>query len=219
MNTENFYKHFMLFAGIFLMVACNPPREAGIRDRAGNELSDFRSWVSNTVSRADDATAEERARIRKEFSQLSAQAQNSLSGLADDARNEFNQLTTRYEEWDAEQDRKMARQQQQQQQTTMAQDGRISEKLLDAPYRDINSLTASQVRDAYISFMENVRDNRKDWSEKDWEQVEQVLKQLNNRKDQVNEGLSTKDQAKILALQAEFQLLQSGQQIKEEIKN
>jgi Tfp pilus assembly protein PilP len=219
MNTKNFYKHFMLLAGIFLMVACNPPREAGIRDRAGNELSDFRSWVSNTVSRADDATEEERASIRQEFQQLSARAGNSLSELTNDARTEFARLTARYEDWDAEQDRKMMARKQQQEQNAMVQGGQMTEKLLDAPFRNVNSLTASQVRDAYISFMENVRDNRKDWSEKDWELVEQVLKQLNNRKEQVNEGLSTKDQAKILALQAEFQLLQSGQQIKEEIKN
>lgn len=213
----------MMLAGFVFMMACNPAREAGIRDRAGEELTEFRNWVSNTVSRADDATEEERASLRQEFSQLSSNMAEGLNDLADDARAEFNQLTARYEEWDAEQDRKMAQQQQQRSDTASDMDQQSQEqwtnKLMGTDYQNINSLMASQIREAYISFMQNVRDNREGWTEQEWEQVEEVLNQLNNRKEQVESALSTEDQAKILALQAEFQTLQTAQEIKEEIKN
>jgi hypothetical protein len=210
MKIKYFYIQLLLIAGFFLMEACNPPREAGIRDRAGNELSEFRSWVSNTVSRADDATEDERATIRQEFSQLSSRVAEGLNNLSESARSEFNQLTARYEEWDAEQDRKMARQQTG---TATDQASQMTEKLLNSEYRDVNAINADQMHQAYQSLMQQVRDNHQNWTEEEWRQAEQVIERLNARQDQVASSLSAEDKTRIAIMRAEFRAIKAGEEV------
>lgn len=81
------------------------------------------------------------------------------------------------------------------------------EKQLLGPYSNIQSLTASNLRHAYMTFMDNVRAKHGSWTKQDWNQANAVINKLNARENSMNRILSVTDKAQIKILQTEFNTL------------
>ncbi|WP_148561627.1 hypothetical protein [Pontibacter korlensis] len=84
----------------------------------------------------------------------------------------------------------------------------LQQELLGS-YADITTITAANLRSAYITFMENVRAKQNTWNDEDWKAAKVVLEKLDARKNTVEQQLGADDKAKIKVLQAEFRTLET----------
>lgn len=82
-------------------------------------------------------------------------------------------------------------------------------------FAGINSITAQNMRQAYITFMENVREQKGAWGDEQWQNAKNVLERLNAHKETVEKELGTDDKGKIKMLQAEFRSLETKGDIKD----
>ncbi|MCX2739458.1 hypothetical protein [Pontibacter anaerobius] len=82
-------------------------------------------------------------------------------------------------------------------------------------YADIKALTAQNMRQAYITFMESVREQKGPWADEEWQNAKNLLEKLNAHKETVEKELGTDDKAKIKMLQAEFRSLETTGDIKD----
>lgn len=88
-------------------------------------------------------------------------------------------------------------------------------KKLLGPYSNVDTLTAANMREAYITLLENVRQLHGRWADKDWEQAKAVLDKLDYKKNTLESQLSIGDKAKIKMLQAEFRTLETTDDVKD----
>ncbi len=80
-------------------------------------------------------------------------------------------------------------------------------------WADMDTLNAANIREAYITFMENVRAQKSEWADADWEMAKMVLERLNKRKDAISADIDTDSEVKIKALQMEFLTLETAADI------
>lgn len=89
------------------------------------------------------------------------------------------------------------------------------QKELLGTYADVNSLTAANLREAYITLLVNVREKKGSWSDQDWNKAKAVINKLDARKSSMEKELGTDDKAKIKLLQAELRTLETAGDIKD----
>ena len=82
-------------------------------------------------------------------------------------------------------------------------------------YADVNSLTAANLREAYITLLVNVREKKGKWNDQDWNKAKAVIHKLDARKNSMEKELGTDDKAKIKLLQAELRTLETAGDIKD----
>jgi hypothetical protein len=64
-----------------------------------------------------------------------------------------------------------------------------------------------------------VRAKKQRWTQEDWDYVDHVYSQLNNRKEQVESAIPAADRIKIKTLQAEYLALEASGDAKDLYKN
>ncbi|MCC9136809.1 hypothetical protein ACFSKU_10105 [Pontibacter silvestris] len=89
------------------------------------------------------------------------------------------------------------------------------QKELLGSYANIEALTASNMREAYITLLESVRAKHGNWSDEDWANAETVRNKLDSRKKALEDNLGVDDKAKIKVLQGEFRTLQTADDVKD----
>ncbi|WP_299756430.1 hypothetical protein [uncultured Pontibacter sp.] len=82
-------------------------------------------------------------------------------------------------------------------------------------FANMSAISAANTRQAYITFMENVRAKKDNWADQDWQNAKNVLERLNAHKETVEKELGTDDKGKIKLLQAEFRSLETKADIKD----
>ena len=189
--------------GILLMASlgCSASREQEVE----GDLNDFRSWVNTHTSNVADRTEEDWKRTKEDFRKRTAELDVKEEKFSEDAREEYKQLKQRFNEVDEKRAKNM-------EQRGML--GQWKQELL-GKYADTSTITAANMREAYIHFMENVRAKRRDWGSHDWDMADMVMEELNARKKEVNKDLTTDDEIKIKALQMEYRTLETGGDIKD----
>lgn len=93
------------------------------------------------------------------------------------------------------------------------------EVLLLGDSYDWNSITAANMKDTYIAFMEKVRANNDDWTEAEWNAADAVFTKLQNKKDEVDENMDATDEAKIAALVTEYRTLETAADVSDSASN
>jgi hypothetical protein len=181
------------------------------QSKAERDLAELRSWVNSKLDKAEAATRDERSQLREQFSRLSADVEKGATTLSEKSKQEYKDLRSRYNQWDARQ----------QELSSLYIDrtelSRWQAELL-GPYQKVQAVKAPQMRDAYQTFIQNVREKRRAWEPEDWVYAEEVLGRLNDRRDKVDASLSTRDQIKIQTVKTEFGTLKAGRNAKEIIK-
>ncbi len=82
-------------------------------------------------------------------------------------------------------------------------------------YADIQSLTALNLRQAYITLLENVREKKSAWNDQDWNKAKAVINKLDARKNKLEKKLGLDDKAKIKLLQGELRALETAADAKD----
>ena len=181
---------------VLSVAACSSAKEAEMETE--DELADFRSWVRNATSNVADRTEEDWKRAKDDFKMRTDELDQMQSNFRTEVRQEYEQLKQEFNDADA---RYMESRQQ----------GNLVEwqTALLGNYSDLSTINNTNVREAYISFMENVRQNKGTWTDADWEMAKMVLESLNDRKSQLKD-IPTDTEVKIKALQMEFTTLETA---------
>jgi hypothetical protein len=82
---------------------------------------------------------------------------------------------------------------------------------------DVNKLPASQIVDVYSRFLEATRDQRRQWSTKDWDEASAALTRLNARYEAVRQELPLDDRLTVRTYQGEFRTLQGARRVKDRV--
>jgi len=82
---------------------------------------------------------------------------------------------------------------------------------------EVNSIPASQLEDVYSRFIEATRDQRRQWSAKDWDEASAALARLNARYEAVRKDLPLEERLNVRAMQGEFRTLQGARRVKDRV--
>jgi hypothetical protein len=82
---------------------------------------------------------------------------------------------------------------------------------------DVNRVPASQLLDVYSRFMENTREQRRQWSARDWDEASGALTRLNTRYEAVRKELPLDDRLTVRSYQGEFRTLQGARRVKDRV--
>lgn len=82
---------------------------------------------------------------------------------------------------------------------------------------DINRVPASQLPDLYSRFIEYTREQRRQWSTRDWDEASDALTRLNTRYEAVRKELSLDDRLSVRSYQGEFRTLQGARRVKDRV--
>ncbi|WP_151088796.1 hypothetical protein [Hymenobacter baengnokdamensis] len=82
---------------------------------------------------------------------------------------------------------------------------------------DVNKVPASQLVDLYSRFMEVTREQRRQWTAKDWDEASDALTRLNARYETVRLELPLDDRLTVRSCQGEFRTLQGARRIKDRV--
>lgn len=184
-----------LFCLGLLLGSCSATKEQQVED----ELADFRSWVGNTTSNVADRTEEDWQQAKQDFRQRTEELDQKQDQFSDKLKQDYQTLKQEFESADAQFQQRM------QTPELGAWEGRLL-----GEYAAPQSVTETNVREAYITFMENVRAQNDTWTDQDWEMAKMVLERLNERKQQLTGDIPTDTEVKIKALQMEFRTLETA---------
>jgi hypothetical protein len=165
------------------------------------QLESLRSWMNEQAEQGDTAIKRKMPQIKEDFRRRSADIEKSLDSMSADSKAEYARLKQRYERWESRQERR--------QNTPLdAQELQQWKEQLLGEYDEIDSITPQNAREAYLTFMGVVRAKRQKWTQNDWDYVDNVYSQLNQRRRQIEEQMSTGERLKVRALQAEYLTLE-----------
>ncbi|WP_460879464.1 hypothetical protein [Pontibacter rugosus] len=150
------YKLFKPLAALILSLmvvlsSCTATREQQIED----DMSDFRTWVSNNTSNIADRSEEDWHQTKETFKTRTQELDQKEDKLSARLKQDYKELKQQFNSADATYTRN-------QQNPGIAE----WERALLGSWADYASINASNVREAYITFMENVRDQKSNWGMK-----------------------------------------------------
>ncbi|WP_240773203.1 hypothetical protein [Pontibacter sp. SGAir0037] len=168
---------------------------------AQDRLEELRAWMNEKTDRADTAIRADWPEVREKLRERNAQIEQGFDSLTTESKEEYKRLKDRYSQWEERQERR--------QQTPLdPQKVNQWEEQLLREYAAPGSITTQNVREAYLTFIGAVRTKRQNWSDSDWDYVDHVYSQLNQRRRQLEGNISSGDKLKIRSLQAEYLTLE-----------
>jgi len=174
---------------------CTTTREREVED----DLSDFRTWVNRETSQLANRTEEDWKQAKQDFQTRTQELDQKQEQFSDEVQQEYQQLKDEFNKADETY-------------TNSQSAARMSEwerKLLGR-WADMATINEANVREAYITFMENVRAQKSNWSDADWEMAKLVLEELDERKNEITADIDTDTEVKIKALQMEFRTIKTA---------
>lgn len=82
---------------------------------------------------------------------------------------------------------------------------------------DLNRATADEMPDLYGRFIDAVREQRRQWTERDWTNASDALRRLNARYEVVRTGIDMEDRIRIRSWQGEFRTLQGARKVNQKL--
>ncbi|MFD1872337.1 hypothetical protein [Hymenobacter bucti] len=82
---------------------------------------------------------------------------------------------------------------------------------------DLNRATADQMPDLYGRFIDAVREQRRQWTERDWTNANDALSRLNARYEAVRTDIDMEDRLRIRSWQGEFRTLQGARKVNQKL--
>ena len=196
-----------------LFFACGDPE----KESAKEEYNEFKAWWNDKTDSLDVETKEEWQEFKTEFNERTAKIDAKLEKLGDEDRKEYEATKSEYSEMEASNEEKWANVNREGDTAVTLDESTVKQwevKLMGKDMGDWSSVTAANVKQAYIDFMENVRAQNGTWTDADWDYVDVVFDRLDARKDQVDDNLDVTDEAKIKALQMEYRTLETAAEAK-----
>lgn len=175
-------------------------------------LEELRGWMNEKSEQADTSIREDWPEVKETFRQRTAELDKNVDSLSAESKAEYNRLKQRYERWESRQERR--------QNTPLDADELVKwqEQLL-REFDDIDSISPQNVREAYLTFMGVVRAKRQNWTQSDWDYVDNIYGKLNQRRRQIEGQMSNSDKLKVRALQAEYLSIEGAADAKSLMQN
>jgi len=180
--------------------------------KVSEELAEFKAWVNSKANRVDSSADKNWPKVKEEYKARTARLESRMDSLSVQSKQEYAELKTKYQNWEAKKERRESK---------PLQPAKIQEwqqQLLGAN-TNLASLTAADMRETYLLFMGIVRAKKQRWTQEDWDYVDHVYGQLNNRREQVESDIPTTDRIKIKSLQAEYLALEASGDAKDLYKS
>ncbi|MCJ8166701.1 hypothetical protein MKJ04_17780 [Pontibacter sp. E15-1] len=170
---------------------------------AEDELEEFRTWLNRQSEKGDTAIRREWPAVRDELRERNARLEQKFDSLSASSKDEYRNLQDRYNRWEERQERRQL------QPLQPAKTMEWQQQLL-REYKDLDNVQPQNLREAYLTFMGEVRIKRRNWTQDDWDYVDYVYSKLNQRLREVDSKLRTGDKLKIRTLQAEYLTLEGA---------
>lgn len=178
----------------------------------GERLEGLRGWMNEKVERGDTAIQRDMPGIKEDFRRRSSEIEQNLDSLSADSKAEYARLKERYERWENRQERRLN--------TPLDRNELIKwEEQLLREFRDVSTIAPQDMREAYLTFMGVIRAKRRNWTQNDWDYVDNVYGQLNQRRGQIEGQISNSDKLKIRALQAEYLTIEGAADAQNAMRN
>lgn len=178
----------------------------------GERLEGLRGWMNEKVERGDTAIQRDMPGIKEDFRRRSSEIEQNLDSLSADSKAEYARLKERYERWENRQERRLS--------TPLDRNELIKwEEQLLREFRDVSTIAPQDMREAYLTFMGVIRAKRRNWTQNDWDYVDNVYGQLNQRRGQIEGQISNSDKLKIRALQAEYLTIEGAADAQNAMRN
>ncbi|QHL87146.1 hypothetical protein GU926_06755 [Nibribacter ruber] len=204
----------LLAAGLLLAsTGCNKTSSEAEADahRAGSkaeqELAELREWAKDKANDADSTADRKGPEIKEEFKQRSAALEANLDSLSEESKEEYKELKRRFENWQSHTTQRS------QMPLRASKLDSITVLLMGSKTAMDSTWAPTKVRDKYEIFIRNVRQHRGNWTASDWDYVDAVYRQLNEKKDPLEDNLSPADRLRIKGLQAEYLALEAKKDI------
>lgn len=181
-----------------LLSSCTATREQEVE----GEVNEFRSWVNTQTSRLAELTEEDWKQTKEDFRKRTEELDRKQDNFTDKVKADYQQIKADFKEREREHEMLAERK---------ARTAEWERELL-GQYAARSSVNAGNIRQAYLTFMENVRIRRSSWNDEDWEMAKLVMEELNERKEALDD-LPDDDEVKIKALQMEFIALETGEDL------
>lgn len=181
-------------------------------ESAEQELNEFREWLNRQADKGDTAIRKEWPQMKEDLRQKNAELERNFDSLSAKSKQEYRELQQRYKNWEARQERR------QQQPLDRDKITQWQEQLL-REHSNISAISATQMREAYLTFIGTVRTKRRSWTQDDWDYVDYVYSELNQRRRQLEGNLRVADNLKIRSLQAEYLALEGSADTKDMLQN
>ncbi|UPL49966.1 DUF6565 domain-containing protein [Hymenobacter sublimis] len=175
------------------------------------DLRVFSDWVNDKVEQAATTARRELPRITEEFDRQSTRIDKAVDSLTVEGKREYTIQKTRYKKWATRQDsldaaaRRPAT-------TQEAQRRLLGEEV------NISRARPTELPDLYFRLVENMRSDKRNWTQADWSAASAVLSRLNARYEQVREQLPLEERLRIRSLQGEFRTLEKARDVKDVIR-
>lgn len=84
---------------------------------------------------------------------------------------------------------------------------------------DLNQLVANQMPDLYSRFIAATNDQRRQWTDRDWQEASDALTRLNARYEVVRLDLPFEERLTVRGYQGEFRTLQGARRVNQKLDN
>ncbi|MBA9075743.1 hypothetical protein [Rufibacter quisquiliarum] len=185
-------------------------QETKTESEVEQDLKRLREWVRLQSDKVATTTRAEWPSVKSDFARHADKIESGFQQLSENSKREYLELKAKFQELESKPFYDEI--------PLQAEEVRLREKELLGNFSNIQSIKPAQMREAYITFMQNVRAKRQSWIPRDWDYAEYILQNLAKRKEAVEANLTTLDEIKIRTLIGEFHTLRSGQEFKEKQK-
>ncbi|UOQ76294.1 hypothetical protein MUN84_17220 [Hymenobacter sp. 5516J-16] len=171
----------------------------------------FSDWVNDKVEQAATTARRELPRITEEFDRQSTRIDKAVDSLTVEGKREYTIQKTRYKKWATRQDSLDAAARR----PATAQE---AQRRLLGEEVNISRARPTELPDLYFRLVENMRSDKRNWTQADWSAASAVLSRLNARYEQVREQLPLEERLRIRSLQGEFRTLEKARDVKDVIR-
>lgn len=168
-----------------------------------SEVDEFNSWMEekqNDVEKAADDSWEEMKesweKVEQEYDATIAELNARSEEMSEETREEYQEIKNEFNQWQNEMRADIRR-----------QEG-ISKVevvlMVEDTDDELDQVTADNIVEKYRSFVDTVEEYKDDYTVKEWAIVESYWEMLNNRKNEVEDDITTGENAEIAQLKLEY---------------
>ncbi|MBD1397629.1 hypothetical protein H9Q13_10660 [Pontibacter sp. JH31] len=190
--------HVIVFFLSIVVISCTTTREQEVE----GEVNEFRSWVNSQTSQLAERTEEDWKQTKKDFRKRTEELDRKQDKFSEKMKSDYQQVKEDFKAREREREMLAERK---------ARTAEWERDLL-GQYAERSAVNTGNIRQAYLTFMQNVRARHGTWGDQDWEMAKTVLEELNQRKEALQD-LPDEDEVKIKALQMEFIALETGEDL------
>jgi len=196
---------------IILLTGLTCGVQAQSKTQVEEDLNNLRTWMREKSSMADSAIRAEWPTVKKEYKSKTSTLDQNARDLSDSSRAEYNTMKQRYQEWEAQNETRKAAD------VDNREVERWERRMTGTT--QIDRVKPANLRDSFVRALELTRQDRRNWSLRDWDYAELVMGELNTRKTDVLDRLNNGDKIKIAALQVEFATLRKSREARDAYEN